>query len=71
MVRRDGSFMVFDAGEGTQTTLQRSNVSPKRIDRIFVTHVHGEKGDNDYVAVDIYGPVGLRGAFVSSLTRLG
>ena len=30
-----------------------------------------EKGDNDYVAVDIYGPVGLRGAFVSSLTRLG
>ena len=88
VVRRDGSFMVFDAGEGTQTTLQRSNVSPKRIDRIFVTHVHGdhsfgltgllclmgqdrEKGDNDYVAVDIYGPVGLRGAFVSSLTRLG
>jgi ribonuclease Z len=71
------SYWLFDVGEGTQVQLQRSSVRPSKIDRIYITHAHGDhcfglpgllcliaRGrDADAPPVQIYGPHGLR-AFV-------
>ena len=43
VLRHAGSSWVFDAGEATQLQVQRSDiVKPGKIDRIFVTHAHGD-----------------------------
>lgn len=36
------SFWLFDTGEGTQVQLQRCMVRPALVDKIFVTHAHGD-----------------------------
>ena len=75
ILRRDGDLMVFDAGEGTQTMIQQAAVTVTKIQRIFVTHVHGDhtfglmgllcmmgqEFDRSRPPVDVYGPRGLRG----------
>ena len=71
------SYWLFDVGEGTQIQLQKAAVRASRIDRIFITHAHGDhcfglpgllcligQGRSPSAPpVQIYGPPGLR-AFV-------
>lgn len=73
-LRLRDSYWLFDAGEGTQIQMQRCFVSPSRIDRIFVTHSHGDhcfglpgllcliaRGrDQSAPPMEIYGPAGIR-----------
>ncbi len=37
-----GEVFLFDCGEGTQRQMIYTNVSPMKIDKIFITHYHGD-----------------------------
>lgn len=41
-VRRGGHVWLVDCGEGTQQRLLRAPVRPTRIDRVLITHLHGD-----------------------------
>jgi ribonuclease Z len=41
-VARDGDWVLFDCGEGTQTQIVRAGLSPSRLSAIFITHLHGD-----------------------------
>lgn len=77
---------LFDCGEGTQLQILKSTIRPRKIEKIFITHLHGDhifglpgllssrsfQGGND--KLEIYGPVGIaefvRTALKVSQTRL-
>lgn len=73
------SVWLFDAGEGTQIQMLTSTIRPRKIDKIFVTHLHGDhiygipgllssrsfQGGEDRLT--IYGPRGIRRFVETSL----
>lgn len=77
---------LFDCGEGTQLQILKSNIRPRKIEKIFITHLHGDhifglpgllssrsfQGGDE--RLEIYGPVGIatfiRTALKVSQTRL-
>lgn len=77
-----GEIMLFDCGEGTQRQMTRARLSPMKINRIFVTHFHGDhilgipgliqsmafRGRKD--TLDIYGPPGIQ-ELLNSMKKLG
>lgn len=42
LLRVGGSSMLFDAGEGVQRQLSFTRAKPSHIERIFITHLHGD-----------------------------
>ncbi len=41
-LRHEGEVILFDAGEGTMRQLNTAKLSPMRIEKIFITHFHGD-----------------------------
>lgn len=38
----DGTWELFDCGDGTQQQLLRTSLSPARLRRVFISHLHGD-----------------------------
>lgn len=81
LVRREGEMFLFDCGEGTQVSLKMLNLSWKKIDRIFISHMHADhvtglpgllmlssQVDRDE-PLYIYGPTRL-GEYIDSSRRI-
>ena len=74
--------LLFDCGEGTQRQLTYAKISPMKINKIFITHFHGDhvlglagliqsmgfRGREE--DLDIYGPKGL-GKIINAAFKIG
>lgn len=73
------SIWLFDCGEATQHQIQKTSIKPRKINKIFITHMHGDhifglpgflssrsfQGGEDVLT--IYGPSGIREFVETSL----
>lgn len=73
------SIWLFDCGEATQHQILKTTLKPRKINKIFITHMHGDhifglpgflssrsfQGGEDQVT--IYGPKGIKAYVLSSL----
>ncbi len=41
-LERNGEVFLFDCGEGTQFRIMRSHIKPGRLEKIFISHFHGD-----------------------------
>ncbi|MGT2636488.1 ribonuclease Z [Streptococcus ratti] len=76
---------MFDCGEGTQRQILETTIKPRKIRKIFITHLHGDhvfglpgflssrafQANEEQTDVDIYGPVGIKGLVMGSLRASG
>ncbi|KXT79125.1 ribonuclease Z [Streptococcus sp. DD13] len=76
---------LFDCGEGTQNRILETTIRPRKVRRIFITHLHGDhifglpgflssrsfQGNEELTDVDIYGPKGIRSFVLTSLKVSG
>ncbi len=72
LLEERGSVWLFDAGEATQHQILHTSIKPRRIEKIFITHLHGDhiyglpgllssrsfQGGESQVT--IYGPKGIK-----------
>ena len=71
---------LFDCGEATQHQILRTHIKPRKIRRIFITHLHGDhiyglpgllssrSNQAGQDPVDLYGPEGIKDFVLTSLT---
>ncbi|AZU63238.1 ribonuclease Z [Neobacillus mesonae] len=72
LLEERGAIWLFDAGEATQHQILHTSIKPRRIEKIFITHLHGDHiyglpgllssrsfqgGDTE---VTVYGPKGIK-----------
>lgn len=72
MLQEVSSVWMFDCGEATQHQILRTNIRPRKIEKIFITHLHGDhiyglpgllssrSFQNGDTPVTVYGPKGIK-----------
>ncbi|KXT76302.1 ribonuclease Z [Streptococcus sp. DD12] len=72
---------MFDCGEGTQRQVLHTNIRPRKVKKIFITHLHGDhifglpgflssrafQANEEQTDLDLYGPVGIKNYVMTSL----
>ncbi len=81
MLNERGAVWLIDCGEATQHQILHTTLKPRRIEKIFITHLHGDHifglpgllGSRSFQGgtepLTIYGPAGIR-AFVETALRI-
>ncbi len=41
-IKRGGELLLFDCGEGVQSQMARAQLSPMKLNAVFITHLHGD-----------------------------
>ncbi|WP_153122802.1 ribonuclease Z [Peribacillus tepidiphilus] len=79
LLEERGSVWLFDCGEATQHQILHTSVKPRRIEKIFITHLHGDHifglpgllGSRSFQGgtepLTVYGPKGLADFIWTSL----
>ena len=72
LLEERGTIWLFDAGEATQHQILHTSIKPRRIEKVFITHLHGDHiyglpgllasrsfqgGESE---VTVYGPKGIK-----------
>lgn len=72
ILQERGSCWLFDCGEATQHQMMRTSIKPGKIDKIFISHLHGDHvfglpgflSSRSYLGgtsdLTVYGPKGIR-----------
>lgn len=83
LLQEQNSIWLFDCGEATQHQILRTSIKPRKINKIFITHMHGDHifglpgflssrsfqgGDN---LLTVYGPIGIKEYIETSLKVSG
>ncbi|WP_100333439.1 ribonuclease Z [Bacillus alkalisoli] len=78
---KDGAIWLFDCGEATQHQILHTSLKPRRIEKIFITHLHGDHifglpgllGSRSFqggeTPLALYGPLGVK-EFVETSLRV-
>lgn len=76
---------MFDCGEGTQRQILETTIKPRKVSKIFITHLHGDhvlglpgflssrafQSSEEQTDIEIYGPKGIKSYVMSSLRVTG
>lgn len=76
---------LFDCGEGTQNRILETTLRPRKISKIFITHLHGDhifglpgflssrsfQVNEEQTDLEIFGPVGIKSFVLTSLKVSG
>ena len=76
---------LFDCGEGTQNRILETTIRPRKISKIFITHLHGDhifglpgflssrafQANEEQTDLEIYGPQGIKSFVLTSLRVSG
>ncbi|WP_010530888.1 ribonuclease Z [Lentibacillus jeotgali] len=83
LLQEQNSIWLFDCGEATQHQILHTSIKPRKITKIFITHMHGDHifglpgllgsrsfqgGDN---LLTVYGPEGIKNYIETSLAVSG
>ncbi|WP_174613672.1 ribonuclease Z [Virgibacillus ihumii] len=83
LLQEENSIWLFDCGEATQHQIMHTSIKPRKINKIFITHLHGDhifglpgflssrsfQGGDDELT--IYGPPGIKQYVETSLKVSG
>lgn len=84
LLEERNAVWLFDCGEGTQMQILNTTIRPRKIEKIFITHLHGDHifglpglvssrcfqgGEQPPGPLEIYGPVGVE-EFVTTTLRI-
>lgn len=79
LLEEKGSIWLFDCGEATQHQILHTNIKPRRVEKVFITHLHGDHiyGLPGFLAsrsfqggespLTVYGPKGIADYIAVSL----